>query len=488
MASQPTLTELAYAQWLSVEEQARERAVVQARAYHDGDQMVYLTERMKNVLGQNAKFNLNLVRTVVMAVAEILLISKFDCDDKKQADWANAIWLANRMDEKNADVHEATLRDGEHFIIVDWDTANARPRFTPHQRYTDPTVFVNESAGANGDGFGCRAFYPGDDFNQPMQYASKRWTEYLGNGQARQRKTDYYPAHIEKYELLGGQWVAFREDFSQDTGELIWPLPWLDQQGKPLGIPVIHFRNPELRPEAWDALPPQQLINKMLIDLLVSGDLTAFRIFVALGFLPTSDGKEPRTNSKGEIENALTLEPGGIVGTTKSASETSFNAIEPASLTPFLETIEKAIAWTAMATGTPASRFQLTGQVASADSQKEGSTPLYAKARNRQQRFGNGWSDCFAMARKLQNTFGTQKFIKDKSIAPVWNPLEPRDTLAELTEKEKFWSIVANTVAQTAGEISAEMVLRDLGWTDEQIARSGIRERVTQEVIPNGEQ
>jgi hypothetical protein len=89
------------------------------------------------------------------------------------------------------------------------------------------------------------------------------------------------------------------------------------------------------------------------------------------------------------------------------------------------------------------------------------------------------------IARKLANVFGGESFDESQLITLLWEPLEPRDTLAELTEKEKFWTIVANTVAQTAGEISAEIVLRDLGWTDEQIFASGIRERVTQEVIPN---
>jgi hypothetical protein len=483
--STPSILELAYAQWLTTEEQARERAVVQARAYHDGDQSVYLTERMKKVLGTDAKFNLNLVRTVVMAVAELLLVKRFECADEQQAEWAQVVWDAARMNEKHGDVHEGVLRDGEFFVIVDWDAANARPRFTPHQRYTDPTVFVAGASSANGDGFGCRAFYPDDDDNQPMLYASKRWTQYLGNGQARQRKTDYYPDRVEKYVAQGGAWIPANEDVDPDTGAIVFPLPWVDAHGEPLGIPVIHFRNPGLRSEAWDALPIQKLINKMLIDLLIAGDITAFRIFVALGFIPTSDGQAPRKNAQGEIENALDLEPGQIIGTPRAATEAAFNAIEPAQLTPFLETIEKAIAWTAMVTGTPVSRFQLTGQVASADSQKEGTTPLLSKCRNRQTRFGNAWIDAMTIARKLANVFGGESFDESQLITLLWEPLEPRDTLAELTEKEKFWTIVANTVAQTAGEISAEIVLRDLGWTDEQIFASGIRERVTQEVIPN---
>lgn len=476
----PNSLELAYAQWLTLDEQARERAVILARAYYAGDHYVHLTARMKRILGTEAKFNLNIVRVILSAVSELLIIDRFESGNEQLDQWANHIWRINRMDELQTDVHEGVLSDGEFFIIVDWDAERGIPRFSIHPRYTDPTITV-EGTNLCGDGFGCRAYYQNDDDSQPLLYVSKRWTEYLGDGRARQRRTDYYPDRIEKYAAQGGMWIPIEEDGAS-------VIPWVDRSGKPLGIPVVHFRNPGMRPEAWDAICIQQLIDKTLLDMMMACDATAFRIFVALGFIPTTDNQPPRKNARGEIENALDIEPGQVIGTLRSPGEASFSAIDPAPLTPFLDVIDHAIQWAAMVTSTPLSRFQLTRQVASSESQKESVSPLYAKVRNRQVRFGNAWSDCFDIARKLSNVFGGASLDENLPIKPVWYPLEPRNVLQELDERAKFWSIVASTVSQTAGEISAEVVLRDLGWTDEQIAASHIRERVTEDVIPTTEQ
>jgi len=455
MAETPTDLELAYMQWLTQEEQARERAIIQMRAFYDGDQQVYLTERMKRVLGTDTRLNLNLVRTVVQAVAELLIVNRFDCPDEAVAQWARDVWRANRMDQYSSDVHEGILRDGEYFVIVDWDSENKRPRFTPHQRYTDPTVFVSGANSANGDGFGCRAYYPNDDDSQPMEYACKRWTEDLGSGKARQRMTRYYPDRIEKYASDGLSWIPITDPEDNQ----VWPLPWVDAAGKPLGIPVVHFRNPGLRPEAWDALPIQKMLNKLLVDLLMSADITAFRIFVALGFVPTSDGEPPRKNARGEVENALDIEPGQVIGTTRAANEAEFRAIEPAQLTPLLDAIEKAINWIAMVTDTPLSRFQVTRQVASSESQKESRESLFAKARNRQIRFGNSWEDCLAMARRLANTFGNAGLDDGAAIETVWAPLETR-SVSDLALEWK---------AKREAGIPREQLWSEMGYSAEQI-------------------
>lgn len=450
-------TELAFAQWMAAEEQARERAVVLARAYHDGEQAVYLTERMKKVLGSDAKFNLNLARTVVMAVAEILGVTAFAHPDSEQVQFAARVWSASRMDERHTDVHEGALRDGEYFVLVDWDTDKRLPRLTPQQRYTDASVTIAGNLAQTGDGFGMRAFYPDGDDNLPMQYAVKRWVEYR-DGKAYQRATKYYPDHVEKYIANGGGW-----ELTLDEGDQVREdgfIPWVDQAGKPIGVPVIHFKNPGMRCEAWDAIPLQQVVNKALIDTLMAADMTAFRIFVALGFIPTSDGLEQRKNIKGVIENALDIEPGQIVGTTKSVGTADFRAIEPASLDALLALIERATIWTAMVTGTPVSRFQLTRQVSAVEAQKEGKEPLIAKARNRQTRFGNSWADCMAMARRLNNVYGDQMLDEATPIVPQWQSLETRN-IDNLTAEWK---------AKRDAGVPREQIWREMGYSPEQIA------------------
>ncbi|MBM3748923.1 MAG: hypothetical protein FJW34_24410, partial [Acidobacteria bacterium] len=271
-----TALRLSFLEWMSSQETARQKAVVKARNYHDGEQSTFLNDRLKEFLylGKESgepDFHLNVCRSVVTAITERLLVSGFDSANEGLAKWAWSVWSDNRLDAGQDEVHEGAIRDGEYFVLVDWDSEKRRVRFTPHQRYTD---------GSNGgDGFGCKIWYPDDNPALPATYAAKRWTEVTDNSKARQRMTLYYPERVEKYAASGAAWERV-----SDPGDAGWPLAWVDQQGQPLGLPVIHFYNPALRCEAWDGIPLQNAINKTLIDLLATADLTAFRIFVALGW------------------------------------------------------------------------------------------------------------------------------------------------------------------------------------------------------------
>ena len=220
----PSPEAIAFLSALADEEIEFQRDIAQARSYHDGNQFVALTERLREFLGGNPdddsadwrRLRLNVCRTVVNAVVERLMVSGFDTDEKAiqqtgpdgspqtvkpTAQWAGRIWQLNRMDAKQRAVHEEAVRDSESFILVDWDTPNARPRFTPHERFVDATV--------GGTGEGCKAFYRNDDPDQDLLFVTKRWTEVTFTGatrQQRQRLTIYYPDRIEKYTGYPGAW------------------------------------------------------------------------------------------------------------------------------------------------------------------------------------------------------------------------------------------------------------------------------------------
>lgn len=419
--------ELAYLQFLADEEMARQRAILKARQYHDGEHLTFLTERLRQFLAvdDSMVFRMNVCRGVVMAVAERLIVNGFSCADEKeyesatQAQWAQGIWQQSDMDEKADDVHEDALAESEHFVIVDWDAdpstgvvpnSSGRPRFTPHPRFVDVMV--------GGDGFGVKMVYPDDDYNQAPLYAVKRWTEDSDGRNARQRMTLYYPDRVEKYAMDGARWVQ-----TLDAGDSAWPIAWKDKAGKPLGIPVIHFRNRKLRAEQWDAIPLQDAINKSLIDLLAGADTSAFRILYALGFIPTSDGNAPKDDGS----NLLAVEPGGFVWTAKSRSEAEIGAIEPADLSKMLEVLHQLVMWLAVVTDTPSSRYQFSGQIAAEGTLKQQEAQLLAKTRKRQVSFGNAWARCMAMARRISNTFGNTDFDESFAFTTLWADAQPRN-------------------------------------------------------------
>ena len=364
--------ELAYAAWLAEEEREQQDNVVLARRYYDGDHDVKLTERQKKYLGHqldDSRFALNYCPTIVNAVWERMLVKGFGGEDDAFAQVAWEWWQANRMDEKQMKVHRDAVTDGEHFVFVDWDEDANRPVFLPHERYTDPMV--------DGSGFGCKAFYPDDDPNRPMEKASKRFTEKIvhdnGRRETRARMTVYYPDRVEK----------FVRDTSDESGwgplEVEgepWPLPWVDQAGQPLGIPIIHFKSPKLRSELWDAIPPQDLINKTALDILATADAAGFPIRLAQGWTPTSDGLPPEDDGS----NYLEVFPGCWI---TAPADAKTDIIPPADVKGLVETLDSWIIKLAQVTDTPVSRFQMTRQVAAEDTLKQQEAVLLAKVRAR---------------------------------------------------------------------------------------------------------
>ena len=464
--------QMSFLDYLSEAETARQKAIVAARNYHEGNHEVHLSDRMKeflNLQGDSNKFRLNVCRAVVSAVSERLIVAGFDTseqpdanEEKLQAKWAWEVWQANRMDAKQDDVHDGTLRDGEFFVIVDWDGESGYPRFTPHQRFC--------STETSGDGFGVRMIYPDDNLYSPPSYAVKEWTETLWTDKGRQtrrRRTFYYPNRIERffYDMAG--WKPLEE-----PGQT-WPVPWVDAATRPLGIPVIHFANKDLRCEAWDAIPMQDATNKTLIDLLAAADMSAFRVFVALGWIPTKDGKPPATDGS----NWLQIAPGQVLGTTRSKAEAGMEVIEPADLGGLRDLVNQEIFWTAAITDTPVSRFVASGQVASADTLKEQQEPLEAKVINRRVRLGNGWEDCMAMARKLANLYGGAGLNETVRFSTAWTFRRSLDELKQKKEigipNEQLWLEAGYSQEQIAAmkesdEYQAKMALMQAGFGQEQ--------------------
>lgn len=448
--------QLAFAAWQAEEEKARQKAVVTARRYHDGLQDTFMTERMRQFLNVNDQyeFNLNICRLVVEVIAERLILlgpttnetatgSATEAAPAPVRAWAERVWYDVGGEILQESVHEGTPRDGEYFVMVDWDAQAGQVRFVPHGRYTDATV--------GGDNYGCKGHYPDDNTDLPMQYASKRWVETLDDGKARQRLNLYYPDRVEKYDVVGGMLRPLR-----DEGDTAWPLPWVDAKGMPLGIPVVHFANtPDLRPEAWDAIAPQKAINKTLIDTVATADSTAFQILVALGWIPTSDGQP----LKADGSNAASIAPGMILGTTKSKNEVDLKAIAAGDVRPLIELMISLIGWVAVVSSTPAARLSFTRQVAAEGTLKEQNEGLFAKVRKRQKRIGQGWVRCFEMARRLANAFGGAGLDESVAFSMVWEPVQSRDTEDERDE----WR------AKRELGVPTEQIWTEMGYTATEI-------------------
>jgi hypothetical protein len=449
--------------------------IQQQRDYWAGRQFIRLTERMREYLGgvtgltteDFKRLRLNIFVTVINAVVERLIVSGLTTDEqgstaplkdekgavaldangqpaagtvKPVAEWASLIWRKNRMDARQRRIYETALRDSETFVLVVWDDTAQIPRFIPHPRYLGPASAADDA------NFGCVAFYDNDDVEQRLEFVAKRWqaVSYAGGSRAViERLTVYYPDRIEKYEGGDGGWSAV-----QDEGDPGWPIAWVDREGMPLGIPVVHIRS-TAGFEAGEAVGPQNAINKTIIDLLAAEDLTAFRIMIALGWRPVDDEGNP-----------LPIDPGTWVGTERTGA--SAVAVPGADLSNISEQVYNWIQWAAMTTDTPVSRFITSKQLAAEGTQKQQETPLLNKARMRQSEIGNAIEDLFNVARRLHNAFWTAPSLDPEvEITPQWEPLSARDESEELDQALKKQSL----------GVPLRQIWSELGYSEAQIAK-----------------
>jgi hypothetical protein len=456
--------------------------VVTARKYYAGIHDVRMSERQKAYLKQHSKadiqFTVNHCPTVVDAVIERMKVTGFKIIDaakvlepaqpaleqepgdegtpeeqiveltaeQKLAAQLWLWWTQNRMDAVQMETHRKMVRDGESFVIIDWDEERSRPKYLLHPR------FVDESIG--GDGYGMWIDYPNNDPLREAIRAIKQWNVYDEKGLKTSYRVVYYPNQIQRFmQKPSGKWVP-RED--PDNGKA--PV---EEWNEDIGIPVAHFRNPERQTELKDIIPIQDMHNKTWLDLMAAADTTAFRMLGFLGWIPTTDGDAPKDDGS----NLLEVLPGQNIATDKPKDEVDLKVIEPADLTPLLKLEERTVQRMATVSDTPLHRFQTTGQVARAETLKQQDAPLISKIEERQITGGNAWEDCMLVSIKMASEFGDgvelgDDDIEDVMISALWRPAEVRDDAM----------IAENAKAKQELKVPVEQLWREMGYSEDEIA------------------
>ncbi len=456
------------------EEQDEQSFIALARDYYEGDHKIYMTDRQEAWLkmhGEKVKFTVNHCATVINAVVERLKVTGFDVvsdadDEGAQSQQEDEIkektpgeviwdwWVKAKMDAVQIDAHRYAVRDSEAFILIDWDEDENTPEFILHQRYVDERL--------GGDGSGMWMEYPFGDTTAYPEYAVKQWFRWIEDVKV-EFQTRYYPDRIEKYVREGGKWVELVTEFKdpeEPEGEPIpvWPIPWVDNNGSPLGIPVAHFKNSNTASDLKDVIPLQDALNKTWLDILAASDSTAFRILVILGWVPTIDGKEPESDGG----NILRVLPGQMLVTPKHPDGVEVDAIDPAELTPLLDAEDRIVFRIASVSDTPLSRFVVTRQVVAESTLKQQESPLLAKVEERQTLFGNAWEDMVRIATILSEAFGDgYDFPEDATFRTLWKDAATRDEEKEIE------------VAKGKKEIGVdvETLLGELGYDADEIAK-----------------
>jgi hypothetical protein len=424
---------------VSEEQDAYERSILLARRYHRGEHLAKVTDRLREFLpsiDQGEDFRLNICRVIVSAMTDRMRVIGFDSPVTDKIEWATEMFDDGKGPVIELDLYENMLRDGEAFLVVDVDQETQTISWHVNQRYTSLDVA--------GDGTGCVAYYENDDPNQRLRAVTKQWVTFDSKGRMIRHRNIYYPDHIVKQHHSGFSWVTDED------------LPWRDIEGNPIGVAAVHFYNKGFKREAEDAFTPQDAINKTFLDLLAASDQTAFRIFVALGWIPTTDGKPPED----DMSNWLIIEPGGLIGTTKPKSEVSFEAVEPADPEAVIKTVQQCILWASMVTNTPASRFISTKLIASDETLKQQEEPLVAKIDGAKTLISYSWRHVFQLTEKIWNVlwYGTDRLVPEGKVKPIWCHSASEESLFSKLKDKK-----------TLG-VPQRQIWREMGYDEKKIA------------------
>ena len=424
-------------QWIQQQTDDRRADYEVARQYYQGDHDTALTDRLKKFLPPRLMFRDNFMNVVVDALAERLKIIGFDADDVDFGEWAWDMWKANRMDHVQVVIHTEAIMVGDSDVLCDWDQQKERPRWT-HQ----PAEMIIPHYG---------------ETNREIDWASKKWIQKRLGAEPETRLNLYYPDRVEKYLASGGVWKRHQDEM--DEG---WPVPWLDRDGQPLGIPLIHFRNRPMggdfgQSEIINVIPMQDLLNKSLIDLTMILDTLAFPQRYTLN---VNHGSSRLDILPGSVTEFHSEYDGGQVGQWIAA-----NVDAP------LRAIEELVAHIAGTTRTPQLLFQVVGGMPSGESLKVSESGLVNKAKQRMINFGNSWEDCLMMAGRIQNAFGTTVVdLDDVMLESTWDDPETRNEQAYMEALK----------AKAELGVSKHQIFRELGYTQEQIDQmdaDGVTER-----------
>ena len=448
---------IAYLSWLEAEDSAVVSWLRTIRDYAEGRHPVYLTDRQKEFIGLLAKstshlYAHNLCGLVVDTVVERLKVAGFAAaegagESETIASYVRQWWEANRMDAGQDDLYEATVRDGDAYLIADWDGVKKQPRWTLNYSF-DGTQ-------------GCRTHYD-PSTNLPV-FVSKRWQTYdpfTPEQSGLTRLNLYFPDRVEKYIAtrkgdgiegeLGG--VKHRVGWKQwtDTSGEPWPVPWVDVAGAPLGLAALRFANPG-GSEISDIVSLQDLLNKADLDLIAAEDISGFRILFASGLAPDIDA------STG-AEKAITLSPGHLIRLSDAAAR--LGAIEPSDLSRMIEVCRYWIECIAAVSRTPQYLFRASGaDQPSGESLKQQEIGLLSKCERKHGVFGNSWEDVAYLSAKLW-TLNTGEAIPIGRLQVQWKPVQTKDD-------RETWELA--TMKQGAG-VPKEQTWAEAGYTPEQIA------------------
>lgn len=323
--------------------------------YYDGKQpLTYLNSRLKEIFrGLDAYFVENWCSVVVDACRDRINLREVQAGEGETEETWVRLWEENELKLESDEVHEAAMVTGESFVIAWPNEAGVMEAY-----YNDPRL--------------CHVFYEAQ-YPRRMRFAAKWWQAEDGTV----RLTLYYPDRLEYYRTKQKAPVerasAFVVDEEMEGG----------QAGNPYGeIPVFHFRamGRRVKSDLVNVIPVQNGINKLLTDMMVTGEYAAFpqRYIIS------------NAEVRGQLKNAPN-EVWDLPGGDGMGQQTQAGQFPAANLENYLKAIDNLATAISSITRTPKHYFFAIGSNLSGEALVAMEAPLNKKAQDRIDRFIPVW-------------------------------------------------------------------------------------------------
>lgn len=411
--------------------------------YYDGNHpLSFTTSEYRQEFAQMLRgVSDNWMALVVDAVEERLHVEGFRMTDDPAGDTdAWRIWQENHLDADSEMLHSTALQTGASYVMV-WFGEDGRPAISVEHPSQTIVAYASGS-------------------QRQRVAALKSWIdEWTGDVRA----NVYLPDGIYKFQSKRAITLdEYRTPTGRDRRLNVLGGMWMPAPGEsefvenPLGVvPIVEFRNrPRIlgdgRSEIVDVISVQDQINKLVCDMMLASEVSAFRQRWATGIeIPT----DPVT---GKMLQAF---PAAVDRLWHTESDTAkFGEFSESSLANYVTAIENRVQSLASRTRTPP-HYLLgsSGSFPSGESLKATETGLIAKCRSRQRHFGESWEEVMRLAFAVLDDDRSSAAMSET----IWTDPESRSE-AEHTD---------SLLKKMSMGVPLHQLWEDAGYSQTQIAR-----------------
>lgn len=432
--------------------------IIQYRDYTAGKHAIILTDKQKTILRNllNDRFCDNVCKQIVGEANGRIAFNGWECSNDAVKKWLDIFFKTAKVKARQTDIHFRALRDGNFAVAVNWDADEQRVNLYKEDWWN-----------------GTSGVYIHYDDTDDADYAVKEWTYWsytTDSGGTQQypiqirRRVIWFEDRVEKWEALDGVgfdgWVAAPSPQDQDgNNEPQWPVPWVDIEGKPMGIPYIHFPNAHymwgdygLSELAGGVLGFQDQLNDMQYNISITGKMTGAQMYYATG---VKLKKDPAT----QLAVPITVDAGMFH--TSENEKSQFGVLSPGDISQQIAGYNLKLKRVAQITATPV-HIITGGDWPSGEALLRAELPAVSKAKTQINTFSDCWIEVAAFAMKIYNRFKpsgkpiVNYDLEDGLIEACFDDPEKRDIVSR--------SIVVHNMIPN---ISIREGLRILGYSDE---------------------